>query len=368
MSKKPSGVYTAAQAVKMSLKTMEEREQAILNGTALSGLFGIKEIDDYFNPLWPGDLLYIAGLPSNGKTFTCRKLSMSIVDVLLRRGDGSKVNVWITTEESVEKTATYWLAGQSKTNSTVLLSGRANESDKHRVKMAVAEVGSWPLYIIGHALSRRDEDGELNKTMRMTTDDIDMCLDYIVNDQGKSIAMITLDYIHRLRNDKGVDREEHIRRAVDWTRDVANWINAPFVVAAQSKSKVADRKYPLPTLADIEWSMNAGQSADNYFGVFMPKMTLGSGGLIEDFAGFKNLIVEPDMMFLGVGKQKDGPSGDIFLLRIKPQYMEWELLEVAEIPLNPEPSRNGGKTHGHHQDEAAVSRNWPSPSQPQFNY
>jgi replicative DNA helicase len=355
---RPHGVYTAGEAVRLSLQAIDEREAAIIDGKAVSGLFGVKEIDDYVIPLWPGDLCYVAALPSNGKSFAARMFMKRVVDALILYGDSDRVAVWITTEESIEKVTTHWLAAMSGVSSTAMLSGKLSPPQKITMNASVAEVGSWPLYIVGHSVAHRDEDGLVAKTARLGRSEIDACLDYIMNTAKKDIVFTTLDYIHRVRNETSSDREEHVRKTVDWTRDVAIWTSSPFVVAAQAKQKVSERRNAMPGLADVEWSMNAGQSADAMFGLWMPKTTLGVGTILDEFSEYSNLVIDETMMFIGIGKQKDGKGGKIFLLDVKPHLMQWVPANIRTIKLN-EPIEDVPSADG----DSDSPYNWPSAQQ-----
>jgi len=365
----PQGVYDSGQAVGLTLESIAQREQDILSGKSVAGLFGLSMLDDYVITQWPGDVIVICALPSNGKSFVARMLAKRVLDVLLAHGDGSRVVVWVTAEESIEKVTTHWLAAMSGISATDMLSGKIQEVQQGRLKASVAEVSSWPLYIVGHSISRRNEDGEKLQSARLSRDEIDLGLKYIMNTAKKDIAFVVIDYLHRIRNDKGSDREEHIRTTVDWTRDVAIWSGCPVVLAAQAKYKVAERKHPMPNLAEVEWSMNAGQTADAFFGLWMPKTSIGVGGVVEDFAGFKNLVVTDDMCFVGIGKQKDGPAGRVFLVKAKPHLMTWSEVEVKNVSLNPGLSGPGGLPEMHPDDERSARRetsNWPGQANLRF--
>ncbi len=360
---KPQGVYSSGETLSMTLAQIEQRRIAQLERRAMSGFFGIKELDEYIVPLWPGDLMYVTALPSNGKSFTCRMFEQRVVDLLLKHDDGSRVAVWITTEESVEKIGAHWLAAMSGVSSTAMLSGKLLEEQQVTMNASVAEVGSWPLYVMGHSTGTRDAQGIQRKTGRLSRDEIDACCDYIINKLQKDIVLLTLDYVHRVRNDGRGDREEHIRKTVDWTRDLANWLASPVVVAAQAKSKVGDRKYPMPSIPDVEWSMNAGQSADALLGLWFPKTTMPVGSVIEQFGEYKNLIVKENMMFVGVAKQKDGPGGKIFLLEAEPHLMNWRLMEQKEIDLNNLPIEPHEEYTGY-----GGSGRWPSAEQSRIDF
>jgi replicative DNA helicase len=344
-TKRPHGVYSSGETVGMTLNQIEERRVALLEDRAVSGFFGIKEIDDYLVPLWPGDLMYVTALPSNGKSFVARMFEQRTVDLLLRNDDGTRVAVWVTTEESVEKIGAHWLAAMSGVSSTAMLSGKLSDSQKVTMNSRVAQVGSWPLFVVGHSGATRDEHGYQAKTARLSRDEIDACFDFIMNTLQKDIVLATIDYLHRVRNDGRSDREEHIRTTVDWTRDVAIWLGCPVVVAAQAKSKVGERKFAMPGIPDVEWSMNAGQSADALLGLWMPKTTLGVGALIDHFGEYRNLTVTEDMLFVAVAKQKDGPGGKVFLLQAEPHLMTWRFHEAnsyVTVNLNaPQPEEQG---------------------------
>lgn len=360
--KKPHGVYSSGETVRMTLEQIEDRRVALLEDRAVHGFFGIQELDNYMVPLWPGDLMYVSALPSNGKSFACRMFEQRVVDLLLRNDDGSRVCVWVTTEESAEKIGAHWLAAMSGVNSTAMLSGKLTKEQQVTVNASVAEVGSWPLYVVGHSSSTRADDGKRHKSARLSRSEIDACIDYIMNTLGKDIVLLTIDYIHRVRNDTGSDREEHIRRSVDWTRDLAIWLSAPVVVAAQAKSKVGERKFAMPGIPDVEWSMNAGQSADSMLGLWMPKTTMGVGAVIDRFGEYENILVTEYMLFVSVAKQKDGPGGKIFLLDAKPHLMTWELMTMETIHLNPPPKGQ--------QSEPSYSPmgRWPSGKQQEITF
>lgn len=330
----PGGVYDAGDAVGRTLEAMSQREKDIVNGRAVGGLFNIEEIDNYVVTHWPGDVIVICALPGNGKSFVSRMMAMEVLKTLLKHGDGSRCVVWVTTEESVEKVTAHFISGMSGVSSTEMLSGKMTHVGKGRIKAAVAEVSTWPLYVIGHSLSHRDSDGVKAKTARLSTSEIDAGLDYIINGQKKEISIVIIDYLHRIRNEKpAMGREEHIRTCVDWSRDVAIWTGAPVILVAQAQRDVAKRTYPLPSMDEVEWTANAGQTADAFFGLWMPKTKMGMG-IIESFGGWENLQIKNSHLFLGVGKQKDGDFGNIYLLDVKPHLMKWELLVPETYNLN----------------------------------
>lgn len=330
----PGGVYDAGEAVGKTMSAISKREKDLLDGRAVGGLFNIPQIDDYVVTHWPGDVIVVCALPGNGKSFVSRMLAMEVLKTLLKYGDGSRCVVWVTTEESVEKVTAHFISGMSGVSSTEMLSGKMTEVGHGRIKASVAEVATWPLYVVGHSLSTRNAEGHKDKTARLSTDEIDAGLDYIMNAQGKDISIVIIDYLHRIRNENPrIGREEHMRNCVDWSRDVAIWTGAPVILVAQAQREIAKRMYPMPSMDETEWTANAGQTADAFFGLWMPKTKMGMG-IIESFGGWESLPIKSSYLFIGVGKQKDGDFGKIFLLDVKPHLMEWELLEPHAYNLN----------------------------------
>lgn len=330
----PIGLYDSAAAVNLMIETMAERKAAMDDRRAISNLFGIPELDEVINPFFPGDLCSVIGLPSNGKSFIARLMALRVVNMLIAGGHHDRAVVWITTEESVETVTAAWIAAISGVSSTDMLSGKLSRVHSVTVNAAVAEVASWPLFIIGHALGSHKNLKNRNVSRRLSTEEIDACLDYIVTEKEKDIIYITLDYLQRVRKPTDIqNREEHIRLTVDWGRDTANKYSTPLNMVTQSKFEVFKRPAPMPGLEDSEWSANMGQSADNMLGVWMPQKKPGIGEVVN-YNKWKNLLVKRGMLFLYVAKQKNGVADEVFLLNAKPHLMELEILETENLSFN----------------------------------
>lgn len=345
---RPPGVYDAGQAVNLTLETMEQRSAAIADDRAISRLFGIPQLDRDIVPFWPGDYVFTCGLPSNGKSFFARMQMLRVVNKLVSSGHTDRAVVWITTEESVERVTTAWMSAMTGVSATEILSGELSQLHVHKINDAVAQVASWPIYIVGSTLgdhsSQVDDHGrQLHTTQRMTTAQMEGALDFIAS-LNKDIIYITLDYLQRVRQPMNVgNREEHIRRTIDWGRDMAHKFSTPFNMITQAKFELFHKDTPVPGLYHSEWSANAGQSADAFFGVCMPQVKPGVGATFS-WGKFQDVIVERGMMIVYMAKQKMGLAQESYLLRVKPDVMEWELLDVDTRPMNPEPSHTVGRS------------------------
>jgi replicative DNA helicase len=336
---RPHGVFDAGEAVALTLNTMAERKEAFESGRTLSNMFGLKELDDYVLPFFPGDYISVQGLPSCGKSFTSRMMALRVVNLLKEIGDTDRVVVWATTEETVEKVTASWLAAISNVSTTDMLRGQLLETHKVAVNTAVAEVASYPLWVVGHTLgSSKDITGDdvLHTSARLARNQFEAAFDYIAA-EGKEIVYLNFDYLQRVARgeDDKSNREQHIRHTVDWGRDMGNKFSCPFVMVAQTKTEVSKWEVKLGTLESIEWSASLGQSCDTMFSVWMPKTNPGVGNII-DVGKWQGTTVTDDMMFLSVAKQKEGAAQDIFLLKVKPHLMQWEIIDkIQTTDFNP---------------------------------
>lgn len=327
---KPYGLHYAPEAVANTLAMINSRQDAVEQGTAIANIFGIKDIDRYVVTFWPGQVIFVIALPSNGKSFIARMHAKHILNTLMDTDD-DRVIVWITTEEPVEKVTAHWLAALAGVSSTAIMSGRVDEVEYHKLEAYVAEVTTWPIFIIGHSVSTRDEHNERKQGARLTRHQITQGLDYIMNTLGRDIAFVVLDYIQRVHPDDYEKNEPHMRATVDWTRDLALMCACPVEVCSQAKNDVADRKHPLPLMTDGQWTSSIGQTGDTIFSAWMPKTSLGIGGRVDKFAGYNDLEVREGHMFIRVAKQRDGSAGNIFLVEAKPDLLLWDVSERISL-------------------------------------
>ena len=327
---RPYGLHYAPEAVSRTLAMINSRQEAVEQGTAIASIFGIPAIDNYVVTFWPGQVIFTIALPSNGKSFIARMHAKHILNTLMDTDD-DRVIVWITVEEPVEKVTGHWLAALAGVSSTSLMSGRIDEVEYHKLEAYVSELTTWPIFIIGHSVSRRNENDERVQGARLTRNQIQSCLEYIMNTLKKDIAFVVLDYIQRVHPEDYEKNEPHMRATVDWTRDLALMCACPIEVCSQAKNEVADRKFPLPLMTDGQWTSSIGQTGDTIFGAWMPKTSHGTGAHIDKFAGFNDMEIREGHMFIRVAKQRDGQAGGIFLVEARPDLLTWNSIERISL-------------------------------------
>jgi replicative DNA helicase len=318
----PYGLHHASEAVGRTLAMINSRKEAVKKGTSIANVFGIPLIDAYVVTFWPGDVIFIIALPSNGKSFMARMHAKHILNTLMETEDDRAV-VCVTLEESVEKVTAHWLAALAGVSSTDIVSGNISEVQMHYLDAHIAEFSTWPIYIIGHSISQRDKNDQRKQGARLTRGQIQKGLEHIMNNLGRDIAFVVIDYIQRVHPDDYDRNESHMRQTVDWIRDMALMCACPIEVCSQSRNEVLNKRYPIPGMGDGQWTSNIGQTGDTIFTSWFPKTTHGVGESIDRFAGFSIQEIEESDMFIRVAKQRDGPGGGTYLVKAKPHMLEW---------------------------------------------
>lgn len=322
-------VFSASEGVALTADYMHNRQQQQTGIT-----FGTSALDDYLRPLGEADLVAVCGQPSNGKSLILRYLLHQATQGILDRqqaGDPAAAHectVLITWEESVEQAMAYWLAITSGVSATDMLMGRLTPPQWESLGMAMVQVGSWPLYIIGHSIGRRE--GRRARP-RLTTDAVNQALDWTMNECGVEPRAIGMDYLQRIHSAGGrLDRSEHLLRCVDWAKDVAFWGGCPVLLGTQATRTVGERDIALPGLSDSQWTSNMEQSADTFLSVWMPKTKYPVGHRLKPIGELPAMEVTERLLLMQVAKQKGAQSGRIF-----PMYVEPEYLRVRDMSTDP---------------------------------
>ncbi len=150
----------------------------------------------------------------------------------------------------------------------------------------------------------------------------------------KNIGMIVIDYLQLMQgpsNSESREREiSHISRSL---KSLAKELNIPVIALAQLNRAVETRNDKRPQLSDLRESGSIEQDADVVLFLNRP-----------EYYGIKNFMDDgtstEGVAELIIGKQRNGPTGDIRLAFIK-EYARFENLaharqidEYSMIPTN----------------------------------
>jgi len=314
-------LYPASEATALTLDLVKHVQGGNLRGIP----FGTTRLNRDVMPAMPGDLVLVCARPGNGKTFFVQHMLGNVIDSIIAEKDGDGAVVYITWETSVEQAAAAWLAQSSGISSTQMLMGNITAAEQTDLMAAAINVGSYPLYIIGHSI-QRSKDGKRRRP-NITTEAIANTMDYLMNERGIEPRLVVMDYLQRIPFPRGLgDRGEHMTRCIDWSKDTAFQAGCPVVLCTQARREVDTYSVPIPTMGDSQWSSNAEQSADKFFSLWMPKNT--HAGKRIDLGG-SQIAVTDNLLVLSLMKQKFGKFPMMFPMHVVP-----DLLRLSDMDIH----------------------------------
>lgn len=309
----PKDVVFAPQTVSVnSYQTIEERQKNPRLGIST----GIPGVDQYLNPHRPGELRVVLGYTSNYKSglmnYIARNAARSI------NADQAADNhcvITVTWEQSIEEQGITDLAQLSDVSITKMMRGELDAPSWSKLRKAAVERGGLPWWLIGHsnqANARRP---------RLSMSDLATAIAFLIDTQGVKPDLIVLDYLQRIRRegDAGEARMQFVE-IVDRCKDMALAFNVPVLLGSQAGRAVKTRTWQLPQVEDAQETSNLEQSADSLLSVWMPKQSFPDGQVIE--YGTLRLVVNPNLLVLGILKQKFGIAPKIMGLHVKPEVNE----------------------------------------------
>ncbi|MFC2134658.1 replicative DNA helicase [Bacteroidota bacterium] len=296
------------RAVKEALELIEAiHSKNISSFSVPSGYFAL---DDLLGGFQKSDLIIVAARPSMGKT----AFALSAA-----RNAAIEHNIPIaifSLEMSTIQLATRLISAEAKINAHSIRTGKFRAEDGARISRTVHKLSAAPIYVDDTpALSIL----ELRAKARRLKNE-------------KNIGMVIVDYLQLVTSSYRMEsREREISSISSSLKALAKELNIPVVALAQLNRQVESRADKKPMLSDLRESGSIEQDADVVVFLYRPEqygiMQFPDGETTE---GVGELIV---------GKQRNGPTGDIKLKFIK-EYARFENLEVfhGELPETTEDS------------------------------
>ena len=292
--------------------------------------FNTPKLDEYLIPPTTGDLVIVCGRPHNFKSGILRHVFYGELQAIIARKNYTECGIFISREETVERAAMYWLAVKSGVSVTEMRKGAITKHDVKNIDVAIVQVLDWPMFFIGHS-TKRSANGK-RKRPKLTPKTLDKALGYIINTMKFDPTIVCVDYLQRLQSDlPSKNKLEHYSDCVDWAKDMALWTGSAAYLGSQAGRQVQDRAFAMPALEDSQWSSNAEQSADQFYGVWMPKTKYPPSQEVQSVTiEGKEVDITDRMLLLQVHKQKDGEAGRVFPLHIEPEYLKIHDMEIPE--------------------------------------
>jgi replicative DNA helicase len=260
---------------------------------------GFYELDDLLGGFQKSDLIIVAARPSMGKTaFALTLARNAAID--------NKVPVGIfSLEMSTMQLVIRMLCSEGRLNAHLVRTGKLPMDEAVKLSRNAHKLIESPVYVDD---SPSQSILEIRaKARRLKAE--------------KNIGMIIIDYLQLMTGPaKAESREREISHISRSLKALAKELNIPVIALAQLNRAVEARTDKRPQLSDLRESGSIEQDADVVIFLNRPEYY----GIMKDESGNSNEGVAEVI----IGKQRNGPIGDIRLAFVK-EYARFENLAHA---------------------------------------
>lgn len=260
-----------------------------------TGFFGLDEMLGGFQK---SDLIIVAARPSMGKTaFALSAARNAAVD--------HNVPIAIfSLEMATIQLVTRLICAEARINAHNVRTGKFKAEDGPRISRTAHKLSQAPIYI-------DDSPGQTVLEIRAKARRLKA---------EKNIGLVIIDYLQLMSSSSRMDsREREISTISRSLKALAKELNVPVIALSQLNRAVESRTDKRPQLSDLRESGSIEQDADVVIFLNRPEyygITQFSDG--ESTDGISEIII---------GKQRNGPTGDVRLKFIK-DFARFENLDV----------------------------------------
>jgi replicative DNA helicase len=300
-----SGFLNVFDIVKSSFGSIDT---LLSRGQRITGVeTGFTALDDLTSGLQPGELVIIAGRPSLGKTALA--LNIAAHAAMKTR---KTVGVF-SLEMSKESLVIRLLCSEAEINSHLFRSGHlSKDSDWPRLTKALGRLAEAPLYI---------EDTPALSVMQIRAKARRMKAE-------KGLDLLIVDYLQLMT---GQGRFENRTQEVSFIsrglKSIAKELKIPVLALSQLSRAPEQRPGQRPQLSDLRESGSIEQDADVVIFIFRERK---AGEEAEGEEGVARRGVETKLI---IGKQRNGPTGEIPVIFMRPWAAFREPTREKESPF-----------------------------------
>lgn len=246
---------TLAQSFDVTMKAIEDEAAGLgPQGIRIEGLHDFNELT---GDLRRGELLYLGGRPSMGKTALSLKLALGAV----RAGNGvAFISLEMRANELTTRAMSDLVFEYAEDCPTFEQVRRGKLSDKHRelLKLARRQIDEWPLLITDPpSLNISRLAMEIRRQRRRMVA------------MGQSLDLVIVDYLGLIRGpDKRAKRYEEVGDISRALKQIAKECDVALVVLAQLNRECEKREDKRPMLSDLRDAGDIEQDADHVMFVF----------------------------------------------------------------------------------------------------
>ncbi|MGO8732569.1 MAG: replicative DNA helicase [Terriglobia bacterium] len=289
-----SGFTNIREIVKSSFGTIDD---LLDRGQRVTGIeTGFEDLDSMTSGLQPGELVVVAARPSLGKT----ALALNIAAHASIKHH--KTVGLFSLEMSKESLVIRLLCAESETDSHRLRSGFSNREDWNKLTRALGRLGDAPLLI---------EDTPALSIMQIRAKARRLKME-------KGLDLMIVDYLQLV---SGQGRFENRTQEVSYIsrglKSIAKELKVPVLALSQLSRAPEQRPGQRPQLSDLRESGSIEQDADVVIFIFRERKAA------EESEAEGEVDRRGIEMKLIVGKQRNGPTGDIPIVFMRP-YAKFE--------------------------------------------
>lgn len=274
------------------------------NKSAVTGIrTGYQKFDDMTAGLQKSDLIIVAGRPSMGKTAFALNLA-------IRAAVNENVPTAVfSLEMSKEQLMTRLLAVQGRVDLGNLRTGYLQDDDWVKLQHAADQLSTAGIFIDDTPALTPLEMRARCRRLKSQHD----------------LGLVMVDYLQLMRVKGRTDsREQEISEISRSLKALAKELNIPVIALSQLNRKVEDRNPPRPKMQDLRESGAIEQDADMICFLYR-----------DDFYNQSDDNPKRNTAEIIIGKQRNGPIGDVDLRFFKSQT------RFEDLNLMAEPSEDG---------------------------
>ncbi|MDC3004537.1 replicative DNA helicase [Candidatus Pelagibacter sp.] len=263
---------------------------------------GLKDLDDRLGGLHKSDLVIIAGRPSMGKTALATNIAFNAAKKIQETGKKSSV-AFFSLEMSSEQLSTRILAEQSRIKSNDIRRGKISEEQFDTFLETSKNIADLPMFIDETpAISIAALSNRARRIKRI-----------------HGLDLVVVDYIQLMTavNSRRDGRVQEISEITQGLKALAKELSVPVLALSQLSRAVEQRDNNKPQLADLRESGSIEQDADVVMFVYREAYYLERKEprpATVEYAEWQAKMGEvSNMAEIIVGKQRHGPTGNVFL-------------------------------------------------------
>lgn len=254
---------------------------------------GFRKLDEMTAGLHEGELIILAARPAMGKT----ALALNIAQHVATNPHDPRTVAVFSLEMSRESLLTRLICASARVDQQKFRAGYLSQDERRRLQMAAMQMVEAPLFI--------------DDTAGTHLMDIHAKLRRLQAEHG--LGMVVIDYLQLMSSRGRVEnRQQEVSQISRGLKLLAKEMRIPFIVLSQlsraPETRPGDHR---PQMSDLRESGSIEQDADVIGFIFREEVYNRDR---EDLRGKARLII---------GKQRNGPTGDVNLIFLK-EYTKFE--------------------------------------------